>query len=295
MNSKQIDCVLALANTLNFNRAAENLFITQPALSYQIKSLETEIGFTIFERSGKGATLTLGGEQLCNQLRVMRAELKKTIESCQNISQSYEDVLRICLPYRTALFLLPHAIALFNAKYPKVFVDITIEDSPHLFFDFLQHKYDIFYAIQSTLSPQLGIEQHHIYDSHIYLVVNNNDPLASLKKATASDLKGKALLVGGGSPKELQQVQHRVLQEMHIDSLTSENHETTLVNIASNRAICLIPGLLNDYNDEFTWIPFDCQETIPCVICTHTNSTKSTLPYFLSILKDLYANTNKLL
>lgn len=58
MNSKQIECALELALTLNFGQAAENLYITQPTLSYHIKTLEDEIGFQLFERSGKGALNT---------------------------------------------------------------------------------------------------------------------------------------------------------------------------------------------------------------------------------------------
>ena len=58
MNSKQIDCILEIAQTKNFNRAAENLFISQPTLTYQIKAAENEIGFPLFERSARGAVLT---------------------------------------------------------------------------------------------------------------------------------------------------------------------------------------------------------------------------------------------
>ncbi|MBO5630127.1 MAG: LysR family transcriptional regulator, partial [Aeriscardovia sp.] len=58
MNSKQVDYCIELAHTLNFSRAAENAFVSQSTFSYQIKLLEGEIGFTIFERNGKGAVLT---------------------------------------------------------------------------------------------------------------------------------------------------------------------------------------------------------------------------------------------
>ena len=57
MNTKQIDYCIELAHTLNFSRAADNMFVSQPTLTYQIKLLEDEVGFAIFERSGKGATL----------------------------------------------------------------------------------------------------------------------------------------------------------------------------------------------------------------------------------------------
>jgi DNA-binding transcriptional LysR family regulator len=50
MTTKQIDYILELSQTLNFNRAAENMFISQPTLTYQIKLAEEEIGFNIFER-----------------------------------------------------------------------------------------------------------------------------------------------------------------------------------------------------------------------------------------------------
>ena len=69
MNTKQINAVLELAQTLNFNKAAENLCVSQPTLSYEIKSFEDEIGFRIFHRSGKGATLTPAGSQFCAALR----------------------------------------------------------------------------------------------------------------------------------------------------------------------------------------------------------------------------------
>lgn len=52
MNTKQIDYALELAQVKNFNRAAENLFIFQPSLSYQIQALESEIGLALFLRSG---------------------------------------------------------------------------------------------------------------------------------------------------------------------------------------------------------------------------------------------------
>ena len=61
MTTKQIDCCIELAHTLNFSRAAENMFVSQPTLTYQIRLLEEEVGFPIFERSGKGVALTPAG------------------------------------------------------------------------------------------------------------------------------------------------------------------------------------------------------------------------------------------
>ena len=72
MTTKQIDYCIELARTLNFSRAAENMFVSQPTLSYQVKMLEEEIGFAVFERSGKGAALTPAGAQFVATLASLR-------------------------------------------------------------------------------------------------------------------------------------------------------------------------------------------------------------------------------
>ena len=80
MTTKQIDYCIEVSRTLNFSRAADNLFVSQPTFSYQIKLLEEEVGFTIFERNGKGAALTPAGAQFVSFLAAMREDLKRAIE-----------------------------------------------------------------------------------------------------------------------------------------------------------------------------------------------------------------------
>ena len=81
MHTKQIEYILELAETLNFNKAAENLYISQPTMTYQIRSAEEELGFKIFERSGKGATLTPAGahQQRFKNSHMARTELLSKI------------------------------------------------------------------------------------------------------------------------------------------------------------------------------------------------------------------------
>ena len=103
MNTKQIDYALELAQVKNFNRAAENLFISQPSLSYQIQALESEIGLALFLRSGRGAEVTPAGEQFFQTLRNIREELKAAIEQGQNFSARYRSAVTIALPVVSVL------------------------------------------------------------------------------------------------------------------------------------------------------------------------------------------------
>lgn len=156
MNTKQIDYCIELAHTLNFSRAADNMFVSQPTFSYQIRLLEEEIGFPIFDRSGRGASLTPAGRQFVSYLIHMREEMKRAIEQGQNFSSKYREDISISLMVRQAVYFLPEAIKLFTSK--------------------------------------------------IYLITDKDDIFAKKNIITESDLYGRTLMVGGGSPAALKSV-----------------------------------------------------------------------------------------
>ena len=120
MTTKQIDYCIEVARTLNFSRAADNLYVSQPTFSYQIRLLEEEVGFTIFERNGKGAELTPAGAQFVSFLTGMREDLKRAIEQGQNFSVKYKDSISICMMVRQAVYFLPEAMRLFAMTEPDV-------------------------------------------------------------------------------------------------------------------------------------------------------------------------------
>ena len=287
MNTKQIDCMLELAQSLNFNRAAETLYISQPTLTYHIKTVEDEIGFTLFNRSGKGATLTPAGQQFCQTLRRLRGEMKQAIEQGQNFSSRYQANLTIGLPMRSAIHFLPEAIEAFEKSHAGV--SITPEFTPlHNYDRFLRGEQDMIFAREEDMKRIPDLKIHPLFQSRLYLITEKADPLAQKDLVVLDDLAGRRLMVGGGSQPELRAVQNRILSKLHLEHFNSNDHPTTLTNIASHKGICIAPGFLNDHNDEFAWTPFDCKEQISCVICTHASDMRRILTDFLKILKGLY-------
>lgn len=287
MNLKQIDYILELSQTLNFNHAAENLFTSQPTLTYQIKAVEDEIGFRIFDRTSKGVTLTPAGAQFCITLRNIRDELKKAIEQGQNFSTRYNEDISISLPYRSAIYFLPKAINEFSKMNP--FVSITPKFAQLGGIEqFLRGETDILFALAEDMKRVPNIKVHSLFKSRIYLITKINDPLAKKELVTLTDLQDRTLMVGGGSPPALRTVQQRVINTIPIRYFNSHDHDTTLTNIASDKGICLAPGFLNDHNNEFAWTPFDCDETIECILCTHNNDKRKSVRDFINMLKYIY-------
>jgi DNA-binding transcriptional LysR family regulator len=288
MTTKQIDYCIEVARTLNFSRAADNLFVSQPTFSYQIKLLEEEVGFTIFERTGKGAALTPAGAQFVSFLTSMREDLKRAIEQGQNFSAKYKDSISISLMVRPALFFLPEAMRLFAETSPEIQI-LPVFQYEGGVESFLRSEVDIVFALKEQTRQIPGIHVHELFESHIYLIAQRDDPLAALNLITEEDLYGRTLMVGGGSPPALRAVQHRLIGTGKIDYFNSADHDTTLTNVAAGRGVCLAPGFLNDHSGQFAWIPFDCKESFSCVLCTHKDDNRPSVKSFVSTLKRLYS------
>ena len=287
MNTKQIDYCIELAHTLNFSRAAENMYVSQPTFSYQIKLLEEEIGFTIFERSGKGAALTPAGSQFVTYLANMREEMKRAIEQGQNFSAKYRDSITISMMVREALYFLPEAMRTFSEGYPEVQIVPRFEYENSME-SFLKNDSDIVFALKEQTAHVPGIDVHDLFVSHIYLISQREDPLAEKNIIKEEDLYGRTLMVGGGSPPALRAVQQRLISSGRISYFNSADHDTTRVNVAAGKGICLAPGFLNDHSGQFAWTPFDCKENFSCVLCTHRNDNRDSLKTFVDILKKIY-------
>ena len=187
MTTKQIDYCIELAHTLNFSRGADNMFVSQPTFSYQIRLLEEEVGFTIFERSGKGASLTPAGAQFVSFLTGMREDLKRAIEQGQNFSARYKDNISVCMMVRQALYFLPEAMRIFAEARPDVQITPVFQYENSIE-KFLQNEVDIVFTLREQTRQVPGIQVHDLFESRIYLITNKDDPLAEKTYITKEDL-----------------------------------------------------------------------------------------------------------
>ena len=287
MNSKQIDYCIELAHTLNFTRAAENQFVSQPTFSYQIRLLEDEIGFAIFERSGKGASLTPAGEQFVLTVSSLREQLKRAIEQGQNYSAKYTDSISINMMTRSSVYFLPEAIRIMAEDRPEVQIQPQFMYAGGLE-AFLKNESDMLFALKEQTRQIPSVNVHELFESRVYLIARRDDSLAAKDLIHEEDLYGRTLMVGGGSPAALRSVQQRLISTGRIDYFNSHDHDTTLTNVSAGRGVCLAPGFLNDHSGQFAWIPYDCRETFSCVLCTHKNDARESLAHFLEVLQGLY-------
>lgn len=288
MTTRQIDCAIELAHTLNFRKASENCNISQPGLSYQIQTLEEEAGFTIFLRSGKGANLTPAGAAFISELVKIKENLRRATENARNISHGFSDSLSVSIPLRSALCFLPQIMKNFKKDFPHVLLNIQFQYGKSRTENFLTGNTDIMFGLKNALSHIPQIELHSIFQSHIYLIVQKEDSLAKKEIITPQDLKGRTLLIGGGSPPELKKTQETVINSVHPETMNSEDHFTTLTNVAAGNGVCLSPGFCNDRTEEFAWLPISFGTPIECVLATRSDDHRETTKKFIEITKEIY-------
>ena len=135
----------------------------------------------------------------------MREDLKRAIEQGQNFSAKYKDRIRITQMVRQAIYFLPEAMRLFEEREPEVQIEPLFQYENGME-SFLRKEADICFALKEQTRQIPGIRIHDLFESRIYLIAQRNDPLAAKNVLRESDLFGRTLMIGGGSPAALKTV-----------------------------------------------------------------------------------------
>ncbi len=126
----EIKALLALADHLHFGRAAEQLNLTQPALSKQIQRLEQKVGGPLVTRGYREVRLTPAGTALLSRARPLWRDGVATLEAAQMAAQGRLGTLRIGFGIATILDLLPSALLRFRSAYPGVELRVRDMSTP---------------------------------------------------------------------------------------------------------------------------------------------------------------------
>jgi DNA-binding transcriptional LysR family regulator len=124
MDFDQLETFLAVARDLNFSRAAEKRFRTQPAISSQIRSLEEEVGAKLFDRSGGKVALTAAGKVFQKYVEESLEERRAIINSLQEMERVPRGEIVVGANEATCLHILPEVFASFKKQYPDVGITI---------------------------------------------------------------------------------------------------------------------------------------------------------------------------
>ncbi|MDO3386447.1 LysR family transcriptional regulator [Gilvimarinus sp. SDUM040013] len=177
MDTQQLATFIAVAESGSFSRAAERLYLTQPAISKRIALLEQSVGAKLFDRIGKKVSLTHAGEVLiprAKQILILVGEAERAIE---NLNNRIAGKLSIATSHHIGLHRLPPALQSFSRAYPEVNLDLHFLDSEKALTAVEQGLFDLG-VITLPDNPAPGICHIPIWRDDLQFVASPNHPLA---------------------------------------------------------------------------------------------------------------------
>ncbi|WP_066636880.1 selenium metabolism-associated LysR family transcriptional regulator [Desulfolucanica intricata] len=168
MNTKQLEAFLLVAQHKSFTKAANQLMMTQPAVSFQIKSLEEELQITLFERSEKKVLLTEAGRLLYPVAVQMVRQYHKIRASLDDLRDLKTGHLQLGANLLAGEVLLPRLIGAFREHYPGVSVSLRVGGSSLVQHWLKEREVDL--GILSISMQTEGIEGRPWLQDHLVLI-----------------------------------------------------------------------------------------------------------------------------
>ena len=124
MELRQLEAFVTLASELHFGRAAEKLYMGQPALSELIRRLERELGAPLFTRTTRRVTLTAAGEELLTRAKAILDEVAAASAAVRRVAGGEAGTVRVGITPPAAPVLAPHLCSIFATEAPQVTVSV---------------------------------------------------------------------------------------------------------------------------------------------------------------------------
>lgn len=194
-NLRQLEYLVAIADTRHFRRAAERANTTQPTLSEQLKALEIRLGVQLVERSRPQAILTPIGAQVVVIARRMLADAEEIRSLAVSGGRELAGVMRLGLPPTIGPYLLPSVIPKLRQRFPKLKLYVREELPGSLVGALIEGRHDL---IITTLPARGGdIVAEPLFRELLYIAVPQGHNLASKQSLQRADLAGQDILALG--------------------------------------------------------------------------------------------------
>ncbi len=195
LNFNKLKIFYEAAKTKNFTKAADNLFITQPAISSQIKSLEEEIGFKLFVKIGKKCELTPAGLMLFEAVKKIFEYEKEILYMIDDIKKSKKGVLRIGAVQTYVKHILPLLILKYYSRYPNIKIIVEENSSLEIYNGLLEQKYDIVFIGNIDISTNNDVVLIPFTKHKLFLITSPEHKLSKRQKIKFEDLKNESLVL----------------------------------------------------------------------------------------------------
>lgn len=292
MNTVQLECFLAVAEHLNFARAAETLHITQPAVTHQINSLETELNTSLFRRTTRSVELTDAGFYFIgdarNILNLANSAKIRLLEKPGN------EILPFSIGCHSSIemSILPSLIRSLKTHYPTLHPIIKTAPLPILKNHLDDESLDVLFGFKSKNTrkqPGTYIELIKVFSA---LAVPPEHPLSSRKEVGLEDFKDSAVILCDPrrNPQAVVELQHPIAGTRPTYQVYFCEHiEGALTLVKAGVGVTLLPDIPLMRDSSLCYIPFRSKSMVSFGLYCKSQKQHPALKKFIELAKDLFA------
>ena len=189
---RQLSVFEAVARHLSFSRAAQELHLTQPAVSMQIKQLEENVSTSLFEQLGKKIYLTEAGHELYHYSRVIAQQLSEAESVLSELKGLKRGKLKISVA-STANYFAPQLLATFSQRFPTVTVSLDVTNRQALLQQLANNEMDM--AVMGQPPDGLDLVAESFMENPLVVIAPRNHPLARKKLIPLERLQEETFLM----------------------------------------------------------------------------------------------------
>ena len=186
---RQLQVFEAVARHKNLSRAADELYLTQPTVSTQLKNLSEAVELPLIEFVGKKMFLTEAGESLyhaCGEILRQLDHVDMKVADLKGLKQGHLSVAVIT----TAKYFAPEVVGRFSQRFPEIDVSIEINNKNRVL-ERLRNNQDDLYILGHNPPADLGIQAQAFSPNHLYVMAGRDHPLAKKGQLDLEDIAGE--------------------------------------------------------------------------------------------------------
>ena len=288
MTLTQLRYVIAIAETKSINKAAEQLYVSQPSLTSAVQELEKELGIILFNRSGRGVTLTNDGAEFLLYARQLYGQYETLLEKYgENGSlkkkfgvstQHYSFAVKAFVDMAKQFDMSKYEFAIRETKTSEVISDVSTMKSEIgvLYLSDFNRK------SMEKLLRSAGLEFHHLIDCQAYVYLWKNHPLAKEESISFSQLFDYPCLAFEQGDNSSFYLAEEILSTNEYPRIIRANDRATMLNLMVGlNGYTLCSGIICEElnGNEFAAVPFrDDEENHNSVMEIGYVVRKNTMP-----------------
>jgi DNA-binding transcriptional LysR family regulator len=242
MDIRQLKYFIAVAEELNFTRAAGRLHISQPPLTRQIQALEEDLGVALFVRLPRGVELTPAGQTLLNDAHHIRSLMDQSTERAQLAGKGQFGSLDIGVSGSATLDVVPRLLASYSASHPQVKLMLHPGPTSAQVIALRQGRVSVVFERRLPEDPDIAAEL--VCREAVLLLMPENHPLAKLSIVDINKLRGEPMIQPAAPPSQLTHISLKLCQAHGFEPLVSQRCAdimTGAVLSACGKGVMLVP------------------------------------------------------